>query len=159
MTDTDTTTTDEIQDEAVEEAPESGGPKELREYNKRLKAENAELRARISTDVYAEVGLDPSTGLGKAIAKEYKGALEAEELAKYAAEEYGWQAPTPPENVNEPAIEQNQPVIDQVNAVSTSQVPASHNEQLRKAQQEGDFETTRRLKAEQLERMLREQRR
>jgi hypothetical protein len=151
MTDNATTPEVEAKDEGT--TPESG-PSELREYAKRLKAENEVLRAKASVDVYAEVGLDPTKGLGKAIAKEYDGNLEPEDLAKFALEEYGWERPEAPENPKEPAIVENQKVIDDVNSTTTAQIPPSEDEALRTAEAAGDFETTRRIKADRLARML-----
>ena len=75
-------------EETHEEATESG-PKQLRDALKRSQEENAELREILMQDAWAKVGLDPTQGLGKAIAKEYKGKPTAEALAEYAETEYG----------------------------------------------------------------------
>jgi hypothetical protein len=68
---------------------------ELRAYNKRLKAENRDFKARIMSGDLKAIGLDHEAGLGKAIAKEYDGEMTTEALAAYAKDEYGHDSAVP----------------------------------------------------------------
>lgn len=91
--------TNETQPTEETPAPESGGshepadqkqvtPKELREYADRVAAENTQLRTRLMRSELAEIGLNPEEGLGVAIAESYKGDIDREAIATYAAEKY-----------------------------------------------------------------------
>lgn len=141
--------------EVEAEAPVESGPKELRDALKREKAENKKLREIAMKDAWAKVGLDPATGLGKAIAKEYKGDPTAEALGQFAADEYGHNAPEGPENEQQPAIETGTVLQEQVQSESKPVVPNAPEETRRKAEAEGDWETAGRIKADKLRKMLR----
>ena len=144
--------------EVVEEtSATSDGPKELRDALKRKTEEAAEYRGQLMTGAYDAIGLNPETGLGKAIAKEYEGDPTAEALAEYAEAEYGFKAEETPENPKAPAIEGGQKQIDAVNAQSESITPGSESEALKEAQSKGDYATAGAIKANQLERMLKRQ--
>ncbi len=67
--------------------------KELRTWADTVKDQNKALRDRIFNQDLAALGLKPDQGLGKALAKEYRGSYEPGDLAKYAKEEYGYVAP------------------------------------------------------------------
>lgn len=72
---------------------------ELKAFADRLKTENLELRSMITAQSLDKLGLDPSTGIGKAIVKDlsrekdFQWAPDA--IAKYAKEEYGFEAAAP----------------------------------------------------------------
>ena len=75
------------------------GPKQLRDALDRLKAENEELQAFRVKTIFDQSGLDPTKGIGKAIAKDiergdYSGEFSADALKDYAQNDYGWE-PTP----------------------------------------------------------------
>lgn len=141
----------------VEEATQvvESGPKELRDALKREKAENKELREILMEDAWEKVGLKPDEGLGKAIAKEYKGKPTAEALAAYAAEEYGHNVPDAPENEKQPAIDAGTDLQERVQSQSKPLVPDAPEEQRRKAEAEGDWDTAGRIKANKLAKMMR----
>lgn len=134
---------------------EAGGPKELRDALKRTQDENKELRGILMEEAWEKVGLNPEEGLGKAIAKEYKGKPTAEALAQYAADEYGHNRPEAPENEAQPAIDQGTEIQDSVQASSKPVVPDAPEETRRKAEAEGDWATAGRVKADKLAKMMR----
>jgi len=150
MNETEATPIEDVADEASE-----SGPKELRDALKRTQKENAELREILMEDAWAKVGLDPSVGLGKAIAKEYKGKPTADALAQYAAEEYGHNVPEAPENEVQTQVDHGTAIQDRVQSASQSVVPNAPEETRRKAEAEGDWETAGRIKADKLRKMLR----
>lgn len=87
----------------------------------RAKAAEAELlKVRLG-----EIGLDPATGLGKAIAKEYEGEFTLEAIAGYAEEEYGHQSETGIPDTRVQQIEEAQARADRLSAPSESIVPAT----------------------------------
>lgn len=146
-----TATTDTTQtDETTEDQGDSSGPKQLREALKREKAENVKLRKQAMTGAFEKVGLDPETGLGKAIAKEYKGEPTVDALAQYAKEEYGHEAPAGDEHPQEKQIVEGQTQADQLQQQSTSTTPLTHTDALREAEAQRDYDTAGALKAQQL---------
>jgi len=153
MTDETTTETTEVA-EAVEETPEVDGPKQLREALKRTNAENAELRAQLMESAYKEAKLDPSTGLGKAIAKEYKGDPTAESLLAFAEDEYDYVPVPTPDNIQAVDIVEGTERVDAMQAISTSTVPLTEADELQKAQAEGDLTKSGAIKAGQLRRLM-----
>lgn len=148
--------------EATEETPAEEttqvveqGPKELRDALKRTQAENKELRETLMAGAWEKVGLNPDEGLGKAIAKEYKGKPTAEALAQYAAEEYGHNVPDAPENEKQPAIDNGTQLQERVQSESKPVVPNAPEEIRRKAESERDWDTAGRIKADKLAKMMR----
>lgn len=78
---------------------------ELDKHNDELK----ELRKFKRGAVMKDAGLDPTTGIGKAILKDIERGdfgekLDADTLRTYATDEYGWQGAAP-EPANQPAPE------------------------------------------------------
>jgi len=104
---------------------------------------------------YEDLGLSPEAGLGKAIAKEYTGEPDAESIAKFAKDEYGYEAPEAPENPKAPAIAEGQAQVDAVNQQSTPVTPGNEQEALTKAEAEGDYATAGAIKAKRVEEMFR----
>ena len=98
---TETTETTEVEEPKAEQS----GPKGLRDKLAQVEAENAELRADAMTSAFKDIGLDPEAGLGKAIAKEYKGKTSTEALAAYASDEKGHVAPADPTHPQAETIE------------------------------------------------------
>lgn len=130
------------------------GPKQLREALARTQAENAELRGKLLEGAYEAIGLDPSKGLGKAIAKEYKGEPTKEALAAFAAEEYGHEVAAPPENPAEPAIHEATKVEDKIDAIATPDVPQDRAQRIAQAEANKDYATAGREKADALAAMF-----
>ena len=125
-----------------------GGPKELREALKRANEDRDKYKAQAMTTAYAEVGLDPDKGLGKAIAEMYDGEPTAEALAEFAAE-YGHEAPEV-ENPAQPAIDAGNQRLDDAHQASQSDEPKTQHEQAREAAAGGDLRTAGNIKADLL---------
>jgi hypothetical protein len=137
--------------EIPDEQPNDSGPiKQLRAAEKAAKAEAREYRTLLMEGAYNQMGLDANEGLGKAIAKEYKGKPTAEALAEYAKEEYNYI----------PAVESSSPVaqeiatqqgrIDQAAAGAGSVAPVSQQDALAIAEAERDNNTTMAIKGQQI---------
>lgn len=143
---TEETTTETSSDETAE----VDGPKQLREALKRAQADNAKLTTQLMGRAYSEAGLDTSTGLGKAISKEYKGEPTVEALLAFAKEEYSYEPVAVPDNPQAATITAEQRKLDSVTSVSTSVVPLNEQDALRQAEQSGDFKTAGAIKAARL---------
>jgi hypothetical protein len=149
------TITEEVVEDTTEEpkVEEASGPKQLRDALKREQERNKELRTLVMAGAYADLGLDPEVGLGKAIAKEYKGDASTEALAEYAQAEYGYTKPVGQEHPQGATIVQEQARLDAISVAAESIAPVSEGEALAKAEAEGDWEAAGRIKAAQLARM------
>lgn len=150
------TTTEPVEDVAEESDDPSEGmaPKPLRQAYNRTVAENRKLKAQIMETAYEDAKLDPATGLGKAIAKEYDGEPTKEALLAYAKEEYGYELAPTPENPQQEIIRQQQAALDGVTVVSSPVVPLDEQEALAKAEAERDFDTAGAIKANQLAKLF-----
>ena len=81
------------------DATESSGAKQMRETIERKDKEVKELEAKLASyqekelnQVFEEVGLDTQKGFGKALKQVYDGPIETEAIAKFAKDEYGFEA-------------------------------------------------------------------
>ncbi len=129
--------------------------KGLRAQLERQVADNAKLRTQLLDRSYKELGLDPTKLVGKAIAEKYDGDPTTEALATFAKDEYGYEPPAPEEQ--HPQAQQialAQASLDQVGQTAGSVVPPTQQDQLAKAEAEGDWQTAMNLKAQQMEAML-----
>ena len=155
MTDQATTEVTEATEttEVTTTAPEAGGPKELRDALAREKEKAHGYRVQLMVGAYKEIGLNPETGLGKAIAKEYDGEPTAEAIAEYAKTEYGYEVELH-ENPQGAAIQQGQAKVDAVNTQGQSVAPGTESQALAEAQANKDYVTAGRIKAERLERLF-----
>jgi hypothetical protein len=133
---------------------EANGPKELREALKREQEKSRDFHAKLMKGAYAEAGLNPDSGLGKAIAKEYDGDPTAQALLEYAKTEYGFTPEAAPEHSQTAAIAAGTQVSDAVIAGSSSVTTLSQDEIFKKARAEGDRFTTSRIKAEKLAKLM-----
>lgn len=79
------------------EIADGKGEESFRDYTKRLEKENKELRSYAKTNLFKEVGLDPTQGTGKMAADLYNGKLDSSELSSWLSENYGI---TADQNVN-----------------------------------------------------------
>jgi len=147
-------TTTETTEEVEEVEAEADGPKQLRAALKREQAKSAALTTQLMETAYAEAKLDPTTGLGKAIAKEYKGDPTTEALLAFAKEEYDYELTATPENSQAPVIAQGQAQLDTMNASSVPVTPETELDALQTATAEGDWETAGRIKADQMKRIF-----
>ncbi len=143
----------------VEEAitPDEGQkPEEAKGLRKQLEASlerEKGYRTQLLSTAYADVDLDPTTGLGKAIAKEYDGEASAEALALYAKAEYDYTKPEAVAELNPQAavITQEQAALDLAGQTAGSvPVAPTQGDALAKAEAEGDYATTMAIKGQQL---------
>ena len=146
----------EITDEMLDD-PEVG-PAQLRARLKEVQAQNADLRAGQMRAVYAEVDLNPDTGLGKAIAKEFDGEMTVEALTAYAKTEYGYDVPDAPTNPQAATIAVEQARLDNASQGAGS-VPLAPTAQgaIAEAEAAGDWTTAMNLKADQMAAQIRRQ--
>jgi hypothetical protein len=103
---------------------------------------------------YEEAGLDPETGLGKAIAKEYKGDPTPAALLAFAKEEYDYEPTAAPDNPQAQTIQTEQQKLDSVTSVSTPVVPLTDQDAYRKASQDKDFVTMGKIKSDKLRSLM-----
>ncbi len=91
---------------------------ELRAHADRVEAENKALRTRVLHEDIRGIGLDPSTGLGKAVAQGYSGDFTEGSVATYAKEEYGHEhkeeEPTQGEPEQLQQVEAQQAEVDKI---------------------------------------------
>ena len=146
---------DETTNSVIEpDTPESG--KGLRSKLEEALAENKQLKADKLVGKFADAGLDPTTGLGKAIAKEYDGEISKEAILDYAKTEYEWE-PTPVEELNPVAvaIAQEQANLDTIGETAGSVHTPTQAELLAKAEAEGDTQASMNIKGQQVADMFR----
>jgi hypothetical protein len=87
--------TDEIEVEPTTEPQDDSGPiRQLRENLKRTQADLVVAQERERIRAYADLGLDPEHGIGKAAAQTYED--DPQGLADYVATQYGWTGPENP---------------------------------------------------------------
>ena len=142
--------------ETTEQAPEAKG---LRAKLEETLAENTRLRANALTEAFDKLGLETTSGLGKAIAKEYDGEANYDALAAYAHDEYGHSPKEEEEETPTPqaqAVNQGHQRLEQV-AQTSGSVPVTPEvgDALAKAEAEGDYATTMQIKSQQMSDMMR----
>ena len=121
--------------------------KQLNEAHKEIN----DLNTKVLAPAYDKLGLDTKSGLGKAIAKEYKGEASFDALAKFASDEYGHVAPeNSGDHPDATAIAAGQAQLDAAGNVSGSIAPTDQLTDLAKAEAEGDWATAMRIKADQV---------
>lgn len=110
---------------------------------KELEKENNRNRVRLLESTFEKVGLDPSKGLGKAIAERYEGEPDADALRTFAIEAYQWEPPTqsPAELVNE-AQGRVSGAVGEAESAPTQEVDL----QIAQAEERGDFASAIQLK-------------
>lgn len=143
-------TTNETPTETPEEATdhsEGMAPKPLREAYNRTKEENRKLKAEVMLGEYEKAGLDPTTGLGKAIAKEYDGEADVDQLLAFAKEEYGYEQPSSDETPEHQERQGEQQKLEGVEANSTQPVPLTESQALQEASKNRDLVTAGNIKA------------
>jgi hypothetical protein len=116
---------------------------------KELQKEKNRQHVKLMEDTFDKVGLDPSKGLGKAIAEKYDGEPDAEKLRNFAVEEYDWEPP--PEQAENPM---GQTITDAQSRVTTAigdaqAIPLQPIDlQITEAEEKGDFATAVGLKVQ-----------
>ena len=98
--------------------------------------------------------MDTTTGLGKAIAKEYDGDMTKDAVLEYASSEYGHVAGETQQHPEAEAIATGQAALDQVGQTAGSVAPPSREDVLAKAEAEGDTRTTMAIKSQQVAEMF-----
>jgi hypothetical protein len=143
---------EETTTEAVEEEAEKETGKGLRAQLEASIKREKKLKSTILDSAYEAIGLDTSTGLGKAISKEYEGEASEEALTEYAKDEYGWVAPEASEVVHPEAvaIAQATEQLEKIGQTAGSVSTPTEGDDLAKAEAEGDYATTMAIKGQQV---------
>jgi len=140
------------------DATESSGAKQMRETIERKDKEVKELEAKLASyqekelnQVFEKVGLDTQKGFGKALKQVYDGPIETEAIAKFAKDEYGFEAKgiveEEPQSEQAPAIQEDARArVAALDANSQSEVPTDVMEQLQKIVESGDPQASIRAK-------------
>ena len=136
--------------ETVEEPKETG--KGLRAQLEKTIAEKNDYKTQLLSGAYESLNLDPTVGLGKAIAKEYDGAPNAEALAAYAMSEYEYSfTPEPEAHPQAGIINEGTAQIDSASQGAGSvPVAPTNQEALAEAEAKGDYATAMTIKSQQV---------
>ena len=139
------------------DAPENG-VKQLREalerkdeQNKKLEAELASFKEKELDSVFGKIGLSTDKGFGKALKQVYDGPVNAESVAQFAKDEYGFEPTNQVQDVTQPEPE---PVVQDdararvaaLDANSTSVIPQGLDEQLANVMKNGTVKDQLRAK-------------
>jgi hypothetical protein len=114
---------------------------------KELQKTTNRQRVKLMESTFKAVGLDPAKGLGKAIAKEFDGEPDAEQLRQFAIEEYGWEPPTP-ENPQAEVVVEAQGRVQAATAGADSVPVQPIDFQIQEAEEKGDFASAVSLKVQ-----------
>ena len=132
-------------------------PKGLRARLEAALDENKALKAtQLETSIKA-IGLNPDSGLGKAVAKTFSGDITSDAVAEFAKSEYEWEVPEvqPVQSPVAQAITDSHAVLDGVNEAAGSITPPSTQDQIAAAEAAGNFDAAIAMKGAQLGAMLR----
>lgn len=143
MSDTDQTSESTESDQPTDTG-ESPNVRRMREQLEAQTAELSKLREVAKAAAFKDAGLDPTTGLGKATFRTYEGEIDAQQIAAYATEEYGW---TPPEPQT---VSDAQERITQVTAAGTSEADQSLVDKAAEAAGNGNWGQSGRVKDQAL---------
>tara|TARA_R100001224_G_scaffold99373_1_gene70028 strand:+ start:69 stop:533 length:465 start_codon:yes stop_codon:yes gene_type:complete len=144
----------EVENTVEETQEDNTAIKQMRERIKELEKKEKEYESVKMDTVIQNAGFDPASGQGKALKDLYKGELEVDSVKKFAEENYGWSSETPTEVTEEQAqksrVVTSQESLDTVIEASVPLEPVGIDDQIAQAQQDGDWQTSSNLKAEQL---------
>ena len=140
------------------DAPVENGVKQMRETIdrkdetiKKLETELASFKEKEIDNVFKEIGLSTDKGFGKALKQVYDGPVNAESIAQFAKDEYGFE--TSGQVMEEPQPEVAPPVQDDararvaaLDANSTSDVPKDVSAQLQEVIAKGSVKDALRAK-------------
>jgi hypothetical protein len=140
------------------DAPSEHGVKQMRETIdrkdetiKKLETELASFKEKEIDNVFKEIGLSTDKGFGKALKQVYDGPVNAESIAQFAKDEYGFE--TSGQVMEEPQPEVAPPVQDDararvaaLDANSTSDVPKDVSAQLQEVISKGTVKDALRAK-------------
>ncbi|NIS14587.1 MAG: hypothetical protein GWN97_22450 [Thermoplasmata archaeon] len=137
-------------DDVTNTTDSSDGPKQLREAYERAQARIAELESQARSTAFEKAGLDPSKGIGKAVAALYDGDPSPDAIVEFAKTEFDWEPTgTQAQTDKERMVAQAQDRLDQVQAAS-SQVTAPDestiDDQIATAESEGNWNAAMQLK-------------
>jgi len=154
--------TDEYNDNATEDL--SSGAKQMRETIKRKDDTIADLEAKLQIfqqkeldSAVSEIGLDPSTGFGKALKQVYKGDVEQTALLDFAKQEYGYEpdgvpAQDTPQPEPEATVQSDARArVEALGQNSESNVPEDASELLKKVSDSGNTVDSIRAKLNMLD--------
>ena len=139
------------------EAPENG-VKQMRETIdrkddaiKKLEAELASFKEKEMDSVFGQIGLSTDKGFGKALKQVYDGPVDAESIAQFAKDEYGWESSGLAQEVTQPVVEPQvqddaRSRVAALDANSSSDVPMSVNDELVAALQSASVKDSLRAK-------------
>lgn len=142
MTDTQETQTDT--------QPSDDDPKGLRKQLAEAHQTIKQLRQKELDRAFGAVGLDPTTGLGKAIAKEYEGEASPEALAQYAKDEYGFEPQQATENPIAGQVVAGQAALDAAGQHAGSVPLPNETDELAAAEAEGNVGKAFAIKSNQM---------
>ena len=124
------------------DAPQEHGVKQMRETIdrkdetiKKLETELASFKEKEIDNVFKEIGLSTDKGFGKALKQVYDGPVNAESIAQFAKDEYGWESSGLAQEVTQPVVEPQvqddaRSRVAALDANSASDVPMNINDEL-----------------------------
>lgn len=137
-------------------AGDEGEQKDPKWYRDELKKRDDQLAeqqktinrqgVRLMEKAFSDAGLDPTKGLGKAIAQNYDGDPDAEAIKTFAQEEYDWE---PPEQTPAQVVNEAQGRVAEATAGTESIPQDALDLDIAKAEEEGDFARSIMLKVQQ----------
>jgi hypothetical protein len=122
---TDDTATEDTATETDDDGKQLDGPKGLREALDRSKTKAAKLQAQVERLAYEKVGLDPTTGMGKAIAQTFEGEVDPDDvqpLVEFAQAEFDVKLEvvgSVPAGTTQPAVSEGVNRLSKVEAASS----------------------------------------
>lgn len=137
------------QTETQEPVEQTDGPKQLREALKRKDEQIAEMKAKLRGVAFKDAGLDPTKGIGKAVAALYDGDLDGDAIREYASTEFDW-SPTGEQMPSESEETLARDRADQVMRQGTSVSPPELADQIAEAEQAGNYKQSVALKLQSL---------
>lgn len=147
MGDEETTTTEETTEEKDTPAwyreQIDRKDKQLKEQGKTINRQ----RVHLMEETFDKVGLDPSKGLGKAIAEKYEGDPNADDLRNFAVEEYSWEPPADKDSMETTITDAQTRVTEAVNA-ATAQPQTAIDLEIQQAEESGNFAASIALKVQ-----------
>ena len=136
----DDTKQDQSSDDSGGESP---NVKRMREQIEALQEQNNALSAVAKQAAFKEAGLDPTTGIGKAVYRTYEGEINPEQIKTFAAEEYDWEPKAP-------GVSDAQQRMNAISQVGSAEEARNRIEQADAAAAEGDWVKSAALKDAEL---------
>jgi hypothetical protein len=144
--------------QTTETLPVDEGEKEPAWYRDQISKKDTELKeaqktinrqkVKLMESTFEQVGLDPTKGLGKAIAEKYDGEPDAETLRAFAIDEYSWEPPTTPQQEVVGAINEAQARVNQAQRQASSVDSSAVDVEIAEAESSGNFAAAMQLKVQ-----------